>query len=110
MCVHVRMCVCVSFQMTHLRVSGRYVSAPVDPQQCIVGQREVELDIGGVVHCQVEPPEQTRRDGLSLLGPNVHLPSVYGTATHPLIYRRQQHTHTHTECTDTHTNTRTQIV
>ena len=93
--------------MTHLRTSGRYVSAAVDPQQCIVGQREVELDIGGVVHCQVEPPEQTRGDGLSLLGPNVHLPSVYGTATHPLIYRRQQHTHTHREYTDTHTNTHT---
>lgn len=66
---------------------GRYVSTSVDPQQCIVGEREVELYVGWMVHHQVEPPEESRWDRLALLGSNVHLAAVDGSASNPLLCR-----------------------
>lgn len=66
---------------------GRYVPAAVDPQQCIVRERQVELDVGWMVHGHVKPPEESRRDGLALLGSDVDLAAVDGAASHPLLCR-----------------------
>lgn len=69
----------------YLRVRGRHVPATVDAQQRAVGERQVELDVGGVVHGHVEAPEESWRDGLALLGAHVHLAPVDGSAAHPLL-------------------------
>ncbi|TNN47811.1 hypothetical protein EYF80_042008 [Liparis tanakae] len=67
---------CAARRLLYLSVRGRNVPASVDPEQRVVRQGQVELDVGRVVHGHVEPPEEARRDGLTLQGPDVDLAAV----------------------------------
>lgn len=71
----------------HLSVCGRDVPATVDPQQRVVRQRQIELDVGRMVDGHVKPPEEARRDRLALLGSDVDLATVDGAAPHPFLCR-----------------------
>lgn len=69
----------------YLGVRGRYVPASVHPDQRVVREGQVELDVGRMVHVHVKPPKESRRDGLALLGADVHLAAVDGPASHPFL-------------------------
>lgn len=44
------------------------------------------------MHGHMKPPEQTRRDGLTLLGSDVDFAPVDGPAAHPLLCKGKQQT------------------
>lgn len=74
-------------ELHYLSVCRRYVPTSVDPQQCVVWERQVELDVGRMVHSHMKPPKKSRRDCLTLLGSNVDLATVDGPASYPLLCR-----------------------
>lgn len=78
---------CCNRSPLYLSVCRRNVPASIDPQQCVVWQREVELDVGWMVHGHMKPPEKSWWDGLALLGAHVDLAAVDGSASHPLFCR-----------------------
>lgn len=73
----------------YLCVCGWYVPASVDPEQRIVREGKVELDIGWMVHGHMKPPKEPRRDRLALLGSDLDLAPVDGAASHPFLCREE---------------------
>lgn len=71
----------------YLSVCRRNVPASIHPQQRVVGEREIELDVGRMVHGHIKPPEKAWWDCLALLSSDVDLTTVNGTASHPLLCR-----------------------
>lgn len=79
----------MTWGLLYLSVCRRYVPAPIDPQQCVVWKRKIELDVGRMVHSYMKPPKKSRRDCLALLSPDVDLATVDGPASHPLFCRQK---------------------
>lgn len=82
---------CCNRSLYYLSMCGRYIPASIHPKQGVVRQWQVELDVGRMMHSHMKPPKKSRRDRLALMGSNVDLTTVDGSASHPLLCR-QKHT------------------
>lgn len=78
---------CEQLDCHYLCMCGWYVPASVDPEQGIVGEGQVELDVGWMMHSHLKPPKESRRNRLALLGSNFDLAPVDSAASHPFLCR-----------------------
>lgn len=81
---------CCNRSLYYLSMCGRYIPASIHPKQGVVWQWQVELDVGRMMHSHMKPPKKSRRDRLALMGSNVDLTTVDGSASHPLLCRQKR--------------------